>query len=53
MEIIDFDAFLAVELRVGKIVSTEMFSEEKNPAYILQVDFGPETGVKKSSAQIT
>ncbi len=50
---IDFDAFLNVELRVGRIVSAEPFPEARKPAYILHVDFGAELGVKKSSAQIT
>lgn len=50
---IDFDAFLNVELRVGRIVDAVPFPEARKPAYILRVDFGPEIGVKKSSAQIT
>lgn len=50
---IDFDAFLNVELRVGRIVDAVPFPEARKPAYILHVDFGPEIGVKKSSAQIT
>jgi tRNA-binding protein len=44
---------MKVELRVGVITSASQFPEAKKPAYLLQVDFGPEIGVKKSSAQIT
>lgn len=53
MKTITFDDFLDVELRVGEIRSVEPFPEARKPAYILQVDFGPELGVRKSSAQIT
>ena len=53
MKTISFNDFLNIELRVGKIVSAEPFPEARNPAYILQVDFGPEIGTRKSSAQIT
>lgn len=53
METIDFGDFLAVELRVGLIISADVFLGAQKPAYILQVDFGPKIGVKKSSAQIT
>lgn len=53
MQTIGWDDFTKVELRVGRIVTARVFAEARKPAYVLEVDFGPDIGVKKSSAQIT
>ena len=53
MQPISWEDFTKVELRVGRIVSVVPFPEARTPAYLLQVDFGQEIGMKKSSAQIT
>jgi tRNA-binding protein len=51
--LIDFSQFLAVDIRVGKVVAAEPLRNARKPAYVLTIDFGAQIGVKKSSAQIT
>jgi tRNA-binding protein len=51
--VIEFDQFTAVDMRVGRIVAVDEFPEARVPAWKLTLDFGPEIGVKRSSAQIT
>ena len=53
MSTLSWEEFSKIELRIGRITQAEVFEKARRPAYVLQVDFGPEIGVRKSSAQIT
>lgn len=51
--LIDFEQFLAIDIRVGRITDAAVHPTARKPSYVLMIDFGPDLGVKKSSAQIT
>ena len=53
MDPITWNDVARVELRVGRVLEARPFPEARKPAYVLHVDFGPEIGVRKSSAQLT
>lgn len=53
MSEITFDDFMKVDIRVGRVVRTEPFPEARKPAIRMWVDFGPELGERKTSAQVT
>lgn len=50
---VTFDTFLSLDVRVGRIVEVLPFERARKPAYQLRVDFGPEIGERRSSAQLT
>jgi tRNA-binding protein len=51
--LVSFEEFQRIDIRVGRVLAVEEFPEARNPAWKLEIDFGPEVGVKRSSAQIT
>ena len=52
MSTISYEQFQAVDIRVGRIIKIEPFERARNPSYKLTIDFGPELGIKHSSAQL-
>lgn len=53
MDQISYDDFANIDIRVGRVVQADEFPQARKPAYKLRIDFGPDIGLKNSSAQIT
>jgi len=53
LAMIEFDAFAAIDMRVGRVLAVEEFPQARRPAWKLTIDFGSEAGLRRSSAQIT
>jgi tRNA-binding protein len=51
--LIDFEQFLSVDIRIGRVIAAEPLENARKPAYVLTIDFGAAIGVKRSSSQIT